>query len=155
MDIETWHPLSVHFPIAFLSLSGLLSIYLVFKFNKSLSYFNLGLLILGIITASISLYTGDQEDGRVSRTICDPTVLKTHENYAYYMLWSFIALLSFWLIRLYTKFEKFRILISILIISSSLVGVGILVYVGHLGASLVYNQAAGVSIPNEDCAGFD
>lgn len=27
-------------------------------------------------------------------------------------------------------------------------------YVGHLGASLVYEQGAGVSMPSEDCEGF-
>jgi uncharacterized protein (DUF2237 family) len=36
----------------------------------------------------------------------------------------------------------------------SLVGSGFLIYTGHLGASLVYQQAAGVHIPSDDCSEF-
>lgn len=153
-DIQTWHPLTVHFPIAFLSLSGLLSIYLVFKFQKQLAQFNLGLLILGVITALISLYTGDIEDGKVSRTLCDPTVLKDHENYAYYMVYIFSATLVLWSIKLFIFYKKFKTLIISLILILSFSGLSSLVYVGHLGASLVYNQAASVDVPSEDCSDF-
>ncbi len=153
-DIQTWHPLTVHFPIAFLSLSGLLSFYLVFKFQKTLAQFNLGLLFLGLITALISLYTGDIEDGKVSRTLCDPTVLKDHENFAYYMVYAFSACLVLWSFKLFTSYKKLKLFIISLIFISNLIGLGSLVYVGHLGASLVYEQAAGVNVPDEDCQGF-
>jgi putative Mn2+ efflux pump MntP len=36
----------------------------------------------------------------------------------------------------------------------ALVGSGFLAYTGHLGATLVYQQAAGVHIPSEDCHEF-
>lgn len=154
LDIVTWHPLTVHFPIAFLSLAGILSLYLALKFNKQLAQFNLGLLFLGVLLALVSIYTGDQEDGRVSRTLCDPTVLKTHENFAYYMIWCFTSLLVFWIARLFTVLKSFKSLLTILILISSLSGLATLIYTGHLGASLVYEQAAGVEIPGEDCADF-
>lgn len=154
MDIQTWHPLTVHFPIAFLLLSGFLSLYLVFKFQKHLAYFNLLLLILGLIGCGFAIYTGNIEDGKVSRKLCDPTVLKTHENYAYYLLWAFLANLVFWGIKLFISPKFYQTILSVLIVISSLIGSACLTYVGHLGASLVYEQAAGVEVPNEDCEGF-
>ncbi|WP_445159191.1 DUF2231 domain-containing protein [Mesohalobacter salilacus] len=153
-DIQTWHPLTVHFPIAFLSLSGLLSIYLLFKFQKTIAQFNLGLLFLGVITALISLYTGDIEDGKVSRTLCDPTILKDHENFAYYSVYAFSACLVLWSVKLFASYKKFKTLFISLIFILNLAGLAGLVYVGHLGASLVYEQAAGVDVPSEDCSDF-
>jgi len=153
-DIQTWHPLTVHFPIAFLSLSGLLSIYLIFKFQKTLAQFNLGLLFLGVVSALISLYTGDIEDGKVSRTLCDPTVLKDHENFAYYTVYVFSACFVLWSVKIYSSFKKFKTGLISLILILNLAGLVSLAYVGHLGASLVYEQAAGVSLPSDDCKGF-
>lgn len=154
LDIQTWHPLSVHFPIAFLSLSGLISIVLSFKFHKTIAQFNLGFLFLGLLTSLISLYTGDIEDGKVSRTLCDPTVLKDHENYAYYLVYIFSAIFILWIIQLFTSLKKFKTVIISFILLFNIAGIGCLIYVGHLGASLVYEQAAGVDIPKEDCQGF-
>lgn len=154
MDIQTWHPLTVHFPIAFLLLSGILSLYLVYKYQKHLARFNLLLLILGLIGCGLAIYTGNIEDGKVSRTLCDPTILKTHENYAYYLLWSFIAILVFWIVKIFILPKSFKTILSLLLVISSLIGIGCLIYVGHLGASLVYEQAAGVEVPGEDCEGF-
>lgn len=153
-DISTWHPLTVHFPIAFLSLSGILSLYLVFKFHKTLAKFNFVLLLLGVLLALISLYTGDIEDAKVSRTICDPTVLKNHENFAYYTVYIFLSCLVLWSIIIFTAYKKFKTIIISIIFTLNLVGLSGLVYVGHLGASLVYNQAAGVKVPDKDCGSF-
>lgn len=36
-----------------------------------------------------------------------------------------------------------------------LIGSGYLVYIRHLGAQLVYQQAAGVYHPSEDCSEFN
>lgn len=154
MDIQTWHPLTVHFPIAFLMLSGILSLYLLINYSGSLAKFNLALMGLGIITAFLSLYTGDIEDGKVSRTLCDPTVLKTHENYGYYMIWCYVTLFIFWMAKLYSRLQHYKAIITLFIALSSIAGLGTLVYTGHLGASLVYKQAAGVEVPDGDCSGF-
>jgi uncharacterized membrane protein len=154
VDIQTWHPLTVHFPIAFLLLSGILSLYLLIKYSSPLAKFNLGLMGLGILTAFLSLYTGNIEDGKVSRTLCDPTVLKTHENYAYYMIWCYVTLFIFWMAKLYSRLRKYKAIMTFFIVLSSIAGLGTLVYTGHLGASLVYEQAAGVEVPTENCEGF-
>ncbi|NBC59026.1 MAG: hypothetical protein GVY05_12175 [Bacteroidetes bacterium] len=153
-DIQTWHPLTVHFPIAFLSLSTLLSFYLVFKYKKTLAQFNLSILFLGVICAIVSLYTGDIEDGKVSRTLCDPTILKDHENYAYYTVYAFLGCTVLWSIKLFTSVIKIKKAFMALILILNFAGLAGLIYVGHLGASLVYEQAAGINIPSEDCLNF-
>ncbi len=154
MDIQTWHPLTVHFPIAFLMLSGFLSLYLLLKYNASLAKFNVVLLFLGLTGCGVAIYTGNIEDGKVSRTLCDPTVLKDHENFAYYLLYFFIANMLFWLIKMFVFPQSYKKIFGVLIILTSLAGLSNLVYVGHLGASLVYEQAAGVDVPDEDCKDF-
>src|SRR6056297_682061 len=88
---KVWHPLSVHLPI------GILLAAVLFKFMQRIqpkSMWNLGgsiLLYLGTTAAWISIYTGNLADGIVSRHLCDPTILKDHENMAYLTAWLFTA----------------------------------------------------------------
>nr|WP_232225376.1 hypothetical protein [Christiangramia salexigens] len=112
------------------------------------------LLVLGVIGIWISVYTGDLADGIVSRELCDPTVLKDHENFAYIASWIFTGALLIELLKDYIHSLKKKIT-NILIVLALLAGSGVLAYVGHLGASLVYQQAAGVYIPAEDCSEFN
>ena len=154
MDISTWHPLTVHFPIAFLSLSSILGICLRFTSNKALSQFNLGLLILGCLGLLLSIYTGNKDEGHVARFICDPTQLKTHQNFAYYTLYIYLIYLCCSLLLFKIKHRIFKIIISGILVLTSFTGLCSLIYVGHLGASVVYNQAGGVNIPDENCEGF-
>ena len=113
------------------------------------------LLVAGTIGGWIAIYTGDLADGVVSRTICDPTVLKAHENNGYTMIWLFtVALVIDVLYQL--KISKFKVFwVKWIIILLMMVGSGYLAYVGHLGAQLVYQQAAGVYVPTTNCAEFN
>ncbi len=154
MEISTWHPLTVHFPIAFLSLSSLLGIFLIIKPFKALNYFNLGLLILGILGLLLSIYTGNNDEGKVARVICDPTQLKTHQNFGYYTLYLYLAFLASSLLLLRFKTGILKTILLVLLVFTSITGLSSLIYVGHLGASVVYNQAGGVSVPDEDCSNF-
>ena len=110
--------------------------------------------LFGVITAWISVYTGEQADAVVVRSLCDPTVLEDHENTAYTLSWIFkTALLldaAYWknLLNLKKLWLKFVIFIVML------VGAGFLIYTGHQGAKLVYQQGAVVYHPSEDCTGF-
>lgn len=151
---EVYHPLFVHFPIALLLVGTFFKITGLWSKGKFLSLPGTILLILGAIGGWIAVYTGDLADGIVSRKLCDPTILKDHENSSYTTMWLFsCALLVDLLFQL--KFISFkRKLIDILVIITLLVGSGFLMYTGHLGATLVYQQAAGVNIPSSDCAGF-
>jgi len=148
---EIYHPLSVHLPI------GLLLAATAFKFIslfKSASVWKQGgsvLLFMGVVGAWISVYTGDVADGIVSRELCDPIVLKNHENASIAMAWIFTVTVVLEMIN--TFLRKYGLKLAVVV--SMLVGSGFLVYTGHLGATLVYQQAAGVYVPSNDCSEFE
>lgn len=156
--IEIWHPLSVHFPIALLIFATLMmAIALLSKNEYKVLIQKLGSILLytGCFAAWISIFTGDLAEGTVARKICDPTVLKRHETGAYIMAYFFSAASIINLMLLF-KLLKNKLIpfAQYLIFLMMLIGTGYLVYVGHLGASLVYEQGAGVKIPTSDCTGY-
>lgn len=153
--IDNWHPLSVHFPVAFLSLATILFVLaLMLKGDRKLFLKNCGtfLLYTGSVAAWISIYTGDISESAVARKICDPTVLKAHEIAAYTMAYFFSAAS---ILNLMLHFNiltgKPVLILRYMIVLLMLAGTGYLVYVGHLGSSLVYNQGAGVKNHVVDC----
>lgn len=155
---EVWHPLTVHFPIGLLviaTLIGTATLFLNPERKKSWVKTCTIILLIGTLGAWVSVYTGDLADGIVARKLCDPTQLKEHEiaafNVAY--LFSGASLIHLLLLRPAIKANLKRILFNISILLM-VVGMGYLVYTGHLGASLVYEQGAGVNKPTADCAGY-
>lgn len=151
---EVYHPLSVHFPIVLLLLATLFKIIGLWSSKVTWDHGGRVLLFLGVIGVWIAIYTGDLADGIVSRQLCDPTVLKEHENFAYTTAWIFTAALILEILTRLVELFKTRIT-SIILVLLMLVGSGTLAYVGHMGAELVYQQAAGVNIPSENCAEFN
>ena len=152
---EVLHPLFVHFPIGLLIMATVFKIATLWVKGKFLDLPGSILLIIGAIGGWLAIYTGDLADGAVSRTICDPTVLKAHENNAYTMIWLFTAALIIDVLYQF-KFSKFRVSTAKgILILLMLIGSGYLAYVGHLGAQLVYQQAAGVYVPTTNCAEFN
>ncbi|MFD2519185.1 DUF2231 domain-containing protein [Salinimicrobium flavum] len=152
---EVFHPLSVHFPIALLLVAFLFKVIALRYRREVWERGGTVLLGLGVLGVWVAIYTGDLADGAVSRTLCDPTVLKEHENMAWNTAWVFSAGLAIDLLR-YIKFPLFRnmfFLVTVTLILAA--GSGLLMYVGHLGATLVYQQAAGVYTPSADCAEFN
>ena len=152
---EVWHALSVHFPIALLIFSTLtMLISFVVKADSKQAWRNAasGLLYAGTIAAWISIYTGNLADGIVSRKICDPTILKDHEIAAQTMTYLFTVAVVLNL-ALLSKILKStaRQVVNILVALLMIVGSGYVVYTGHLGASLVYHQGAGVYKHSVDC----
>ena len=153
---EIWHPMTVHAPLAFLIFASLLKM-IAFLKEKLFAFDRLGslLLIIGVAGAWLAIYTGNIADGIVSRQICDPTVLKEHQNMAFLsaLLFSLALLLDLIpFIQFFSRFKKHIQFLSVLIM---LGGSGFLIYAGHLGATLVYQQAAGVYTPTEDCKEFE
>lgn len=154
---EVFHPLSVHFPIALLLFAFLFKL-ISLKYKREV--WELGstvLLAFGVLGIWIAVYTGNMADGIVSRKICDPTVLKEHQNMANLTAWIFTVALAIDLLK-FLKNDFFRgktksisYLLSVLL----LVGSVLLMYVGHLGASVVYQQGGGVYIPSENCNEFN
>lgn len=152
---EVWHALSVHFPIALLLFSTftMLTSFVV-RAGSSQNWRNAasGLLYAGTIAAWISIYTGNLADGIVARKICDPTILKDHEIAAQTMTFLFTAAVLLNLILLSQVLKPIlRQTASVLILLLMMVGSGYVVYKGHLGANLVYQQGAGVYKHNVDC----
>lgn len=154
---EIWHPLSVHFPIALLLFATVAKLVAIFLGPSSSEFWKkMGsvLLYFGCLGAWIAIYTGGLADGIVSRKICDPTVLKDHEIAAYNLAYIFSAAT---VIDLAVVFNLVRVklkLLSVLVVVLMVAGSGFLMYAGHLGARVVYEQAGGVNIPASDCAGF-
>lgn len=151
---EVWHPLSVHFPIALLIIATIFKL-ISLRFKRET--WILGgtvLLVLGTIGAWLAVYTGNLADGIVSRQICDPTILKDHENAAYVVAWLFSAATLIDILSR-TKIHFFKsYLLKIITVLVMLTGTGFLIYVGHLGATLVYQQGAGTYQPSPDCSEF-
>ncbi|TDN87264.1 putative membrane protein [Salegentibacter sp. 24] len=154
---EVFHPLSVHFPIALLLVAFLFKLVALGYPKEVWKQGGTILLVLGTIGIWIAIYTGNLADGIVSRKICDPTVLKDHQNMAYVTAWLYTAsllldLLKFSKLRIFKTKVKFLSYICILTLA---IGSGYLMYVGHLGARLVYQQGAGVYHPSQDCIEFN
>jgi uncharacterized membrane protein len=152
---EVWHPLFVHFPIALLLMATLFKFFTFF--SKSKTWENAGsfLLYVGTVGAWLAVFTGDHADGVVSREICDPTVLKAHENFSWILAWLFSASTLIDIGRIVRIIPLKAKITSILVLSLMAVGSGYLIYAGHLGAKLVYQQGAGVYHPTEGCEEFN
>lgn len=155
---ETYHALSVHFPIAFLSLAAATGIfYLLFYNSKRASSlrFTVSLLVgIGIIAYWIAFYTGRNAYSVVVRTICDPFVLKDHLYWANVGGYLFSAAFLMDVIYHFLKDKLKRIAnyLTIFLLIAGAVSIG---YVGHLGANVVYQQGGGVYVPTEDCSEYE
>lgn len=155
--VELIHPLVVHIPVALLIFGSLFWISSLFLHERYSFLRPSGrlLVFLGTIGAWIAVYTGTLADGQVARTLCDPTVAKEHERFAFTVGYVFSAFVVIdWLgMRNYLTFihEKYlRYGLAVLLIA----GCGFLGYVGHLGGTLVYQQSAAVYQPTKGCAEF-
>jgi uncharacterized membrane protein len=158
MRTEVWHALSVHFPIALLVFGTLtMIISFVVKIDNRKTWRNAasGLLYAGTVAAWISIYTGNLADGIVARKICDPTVVKDHEIAAQTTTYLFTAAMGLSLLLRFAIVKPMLNLISsYLIVLLMIAGSAYLAYAGHLGASLVYQQGAGVYKHAVDCDEF-
>lgn len=152
---EVLHPLFVHFPISLLLVGTIFKLATFWPKGKFLNSPGSILLIAGTIGGWLAIYTGELADGIVSRTLCDPTILKDHQNNSYTMIWLFTIAVVLDLIYLLKLFNFKEYLAKWVMILLLFTGCGFLIYVGHLGAELVYQQAAGVYKPSQNCAEFN
>jgi uncharacterized membrane protein len=148
---ELLHPLSVHFPVAFLLLATILKAFALRRPHGQIAQLGTVLLLIGVVAAWLSVWTGNLADGVVGKNLCDPTVLKSHENASLALAWLFtVAAILEAVVRLMQK-----AVLRYAVVLFCLAGSAILAYSAHLGASLVYEQAAGVNVPSDDCAEFE
>ena len=154
---EIWHPLSVHFPLSLLLIATIIKLTTIWLRGEQQHFWQkVGsyALYAGCVTAWITIYTGDMAEGIVSRKLCDPTILKGHENDAFNLAYFFTGAailnlsLSSKLIKVYQK------PLQLLVVVLMLTGATYLIYAGHSGAKVVYQQAGGVNIPSSDCVEF-
>jgi uncharacterized membrane protein len=158
--VELWHPVAIHFPIALLLVGTILRLLGIGWPSKWSFHFPLmagrTLLILGTAGAWIAIYTGSEAYYEVVRTLCDPTVADAHNYFAYWTAGLFSAGVLVdglcW-IRQSTKTEKYLLTGSACLLY--IIGSSTLIYTSHLGASLVYQQGAGVYEPSPQCTEFE
>ena len=158
---ELWHPMIVHFPLALLSVGTVL--WLSGKFLQQESRWSFVtpaarlLLFVGVLSAWAAVFTGDLANSEVARELCDPTIAESHEEYAIAVASIFTIALGidlFAWMRLESNAVSRR-LASVLVAIALVAATGLLGYVGHLGASLVYQQAAAVYRPDPACIAFE
>lgn len=148
---ELFHPAIVHFPIAFLALSGILGLFWLSFGSRGYTTLLL-VLILGVVGGWLGILTGGWAEDVVNRVICDPTVTHDHESWAEWSVWSAtvaLPLLAF--VGRSRRWFWLRALATALLVFSS----GGVLYAGHLGASLVYQQGAAVYKPAPQCTEFE
>lgn len=141
---ELLHPLVTHFPIGLLIVGSLLLV-LSLRWQR-LAFTAKLMIVLGAAAAWIAVLTGGWAEEIVGPTLCDPDVRMLHEDHAFYVSYLYTAIACFLLF-----VSRFRWIAAI----AALVGVLWMSYVGHLGATLTYQQGAGVYKPDDQCTGFD
>lgn len=154
---ELWHPVIVHLPIVTLllaSVAGLLHYTITNTTWKLFTYQMTNLmLVLGVLSGWIGIYTGQLAYNIEVRKICDPKALQEHQWWSYVSLIVFSAAL---IIVLFRAYYKTRLATSLKAGSALLLLIGVcaLFYAGHLGAAVVYQQGAGVHKPKDDCSDY-
>ena len=146
--LAQYHPLLVHFPIAFFIL------YFIFEsagiiFNKEyLLKSAVIILTLGVVGAVESVLTGNQAErllkvqGVLSPAIHD--IVEEHESWATITLWFFFFVLV--LRAFLTLNKRFVGKIRYLFVMFSLIGVFLIYKTGEYGGKLVFDHGAGTKI---------
>jgi uncharacterized membrane protein len=154
---ELWHPVIVHLPIVTLLLASIAGLFQYTIRNTAWRLFTTQLvnvmLVLGVVSGWIGIYSGQLAYNIEVRKICDPKALQDHQ------WWSYVSLIIFstaLLIVLFRAFFKSGIGTQLKALSAVLLIIGgfALMYAGHLGAAVVYQQGAGVHKPKDDCSDY-
>ncbi|HEY8401623.1 MAG TPA: DUF2231 domain-containing protein [Cytophagaceae bacterium] len=136
------HPLIVHFPVAMLFSAGILALIGLFYKRGLFKEIIYWILLIGITSCLMGIYTGLQEEQIVSTDYNLRDLLTLHKRTAY-ILSGLFTMLFLWVairkrvMRLveYSAWTVFLLFGSITV-----------AYQGHLGAKMVYGKGAGVEV---------
>ncbi len=156
--IELLHPVTVHFPIAFLL--GAAAIMVVSlgingsELKQQLRFCSKLLLFFGVCGAWIAIWSGGLAESIVNRVICDPEVTHRHAEWAERATYVFTGAFFLWIgLDKYNAVSKR--MAEWIIASILLLGAAGLVYAAYLGGELVYQQGAAVYRTTEQCVEFE
>ena len=153
--IELLHPMIVHWPIVVSALAVMFWIVAragrwwpplrVFRGPATI------LILLAAGSAWLAVLTGSWADSVVGRDLYDPRPLKDHENNAKLVSWLLVAAAVLELGRYLPRVpRRLRVGSAAFVLMLLLSIAGLMAWTAHLGASLVYQQGAGVVMPEAD-----
>lgn len=156
------HPLIVHFPIALLILGAVIEIVNIFAKKETLNKFGSLLIILGILSGFFSLATGETAEHFAfqnwGRGLHDQVEL--HESFADISMIIFSALAIIKILFRHSIF-KWNVLQSkalrsglatVLIVFLSITGTASLIFTGHLGGKIVYDNLPTTSVTDSNAS---
>jgi len=143
------HPRIVHFPVAFLILYSVFEISGVILKKDFLNKAAYLTLIFGIITALMSVLTGNQAQEAAKLILSGKSIgiseaLERHEEFATITLWYFTAL---FILRTYLLInKKFINKWKYLFIGLGLIGCYLIYSTGYYGGQLVFKHGIGIHL---------
>lgn len=152
LRIELLHPLTVHFPVAFLM--GALAIQIASMLVTNANWFaklrfsSKLLLFLGVCGAWAAVWSGGEAEEVVENLICAPKVIHEHEEWAERSAYMFSGAFLLWILLdkynwLSRKAVNWAVCLLLLLSAMNLA------YAAHLGGTLVYQQGAAVRRTSE------
>ncbi len=162
MRTELFHPLSVHFPIAFIVLFIVIKIATLFVKDEIVkkigNFFYQASLITSLILTGASLYLGDSAAEIVKNKICQMSKIDQHEDFSKLLLLVLILLLAVEILFTFLKdhwknanLKTIRILHVFLVLILFFATGFFLFKTAHTGAALVYEQGAAVLNHPKNC----
>ena len=149
---ELFHPLTVHFPIALLILSTVLSFILLIPKNfyrSQLDFVFQFCLYLGLFTMWLAVFTGEIASDVVRSGLSRVQVLYEHEQWSERSLYVFLiaGIMDVAQRQGQKKYpwlgsKVFQVILFFILITGTI----LLIQAAHLGATLVYEQGAGVKL---------
>ncbi len=146
--LEDIHPLTVHFPIAFLTLYCLTEIVSQFFRKDELKKLSLFFLVIGVLSATVSVLTGNMEfqtltqNNSISQSLINE--IGNHEYFATLTLWYFFFLL---ILKTYIILKKKnQSKLNYLFVIFAALGFYLIFTTSKIGGRLVYEFGIGTNL---------
>jgi uncharacterized membrane protein len=140
--MPNFHPIVIHFPIAFLIAAfacEVMGLFLNHHYFKKTAKWTL---FVGTITLGLAAFTGWLGHKTVAHSESSYALIEQHQRLGFITLGVFVGLVILRFIVLPKAEKKKRLMVLILIIN--MIGLGIMTWGSHLGGRLVYEMGVGV-----------